>query len=83
VLTDGAANVSVDPAAAPLEEAHAVADQIAADGIQSMVLNMEIAEFDQGYARTLAEHLNASCHTLADLRAETLYTTVREALHQA
>ncbi len=80
VLTDGAANVSVNPGVPPLEEAHAVADQIAADGIQSMVLNMEIAEFDQGYARTLAEHLNASCHTLADLRAETLYTTVREAL---
>jgi magnesium chelatase subunit D len=80
VLTDGAANVSIDPNVPPLEEAYALADQIAAEGIRSLVLNMEVAEFDQGYARTLAEHLKAPCRTLADLRAETLYTTVRAAL---
>ncbi len=80
VLTDGAANVSMDADMPPLEEAHRIADRIAAEGIQSVVLNMELAEYDQGYARALAEHLKAPCHTLADLRAETLYTTVRTIL---
>lgn len=80
VLTDGAANVAINPDVPPLEEAYTIAEQIAAEGIQSLVLNMEVAEFDQGYARALAEHLKAPCRTLADLRAETLYTTVRAAL---
>ncbi len=83
VLTDGAANVAMASNASPLEEAYAIADQIAAEGIQSLVLNMEMAEFDQGYARALAEHLQAPCRTLADLRAETLYSTVQAALQRA
>ncbi len=80
VLTDGAGNVPLTPGHHPLEEAYAIADQIAAEGIRSMVINMEMAEFDQGYARALAEHLNATCHTMTEVRAETLYTAVRQAL---
>ncbi len=80
ILTDGAANVSMNPAVPPLEEAYAIAEKIAAAGIESVVINMEVPEFDQGYARALAEHLKARCYTLSDLRAETLYSTVREVL---
>jgi len=80
ILTDGAANVSMNPAIAPLEEAYAIAEKIAAEGIESVVINMEVPEFDQGYARALADHLKARCYTLSDLRAETLYSTVREVL---
>jgi magnesium chelatase subunit D len=38
---------------------------------------MEHAAFDQGLAQTLANHLHAPCLTLSDLKAETLYQTVR------
>jgi magnesium chelatase subunit D len=39
---------------------------------------MEHAAFDQGLAQSLAEHLEAPCYTLSDLRAETLYQAVKE-----
>ncbi len=39
---------------------------------------MEHAAFDQGLAQDLAEHLEASCYTLAELKAENLYRAVRE-----
>ena len=45
-------------------------------GIKSVVINMEHPAFDQGLASDLADQMNAPCHTLADLRAETLYATV-------
>lgn len=80
VLTDGAANVSINPQIPPLEEAYEVADKIAAAGIHSVVINMELAEFDQGYARRLADRLHAECLTLPSLQAQMLYQTVRKAL---
>ena len=43
---------------------------------------MEHAAFDQGLARELAEHLGAPCLTLQELRAESLYATVRNELEQ-
>jgi magnesium chelatase subunit D len=45
-----------------------------------VVINMEHAAFDQGLARLLADKLDAPCHTLEDLRADTLYQTVLEEL---
>jgi len=39
---------------------------------------MEHAAFDQGLAQNLADHLEASCYTLSELKAETLYQKVRE-----
>ena len=62
---------------APQDEAHNLADQIAEDDIRSVVINMEHAAFDQGLAKALAEHLKAPCYTLAELKAESLYKTVR------
>jgi magnesium chelatase subunit D len=39
---------------------------------------MEHKAFDQGLAKALAEHLEAPCYTLSELKAETLYQKVRE-----
>jgi magnesium chelatase subunit D len=39
---------------------------------------MEHAAFDQGLAKTLAEHLNGPCYTLHELKADHLYRTVRQ-----
>jgi magnesium chelatase subunit D len=77
LLTDGAGNVSMANIP-PQEEAHRLAEQIATDHIHCVVINMEHAAFDQGLAQALADHLEAPCYTLSDLRAETLYHAVRE-----
>jgi magnesium chelatase subunit D len=76
LLTDGAGNVSMGDYP-PQEEAHRIANQITGDEIRSVVINMEHAAFDQGLAQKLAEHLDAPCYTLHELRAETLYQAVR------
>lgn len=75
LLTDGAGNVSLSDMP-PQEEAHRIAELIKEVGVRSVVINMEHAAFDQGLARLLAEKLEAPCHTLEDLRADTLYQTV-------
>lgn len=77
VLTDGAGNVSMGHLP-PLEEAHYLAERIAEENIHSVVINMEHAAFDQGLAQELADHLKAPCYNLTDLRAESLYYTVRQ-----
>jgi magnesium chelatase subunit D len=80
ILTDGAGNVAMGKGS-PQKEAHRVAEQIAKEDVQSVVINMEHAAFDQGLAQALAEHLDASCYTLADLRSETLYRTVQNEIN--
>lgn len=77
LLTDGAGNVGLTKDLTPQEEAHNLADQIAEDDIRSVVINMEHSAFDQGLAQALADHLRAPCYTLAELKAENLYQTVR------
>ncbi len=77
LLTDGAGNVSMS-SLPPQEEANRLAEQIADDEIRSVVINMEHAAFDQGLAQNLAQHLEAQCYTLSELKAETLYQKVRE-----
>jgi Mg-chelatase subunit ChlD len=79
LLTDGAGNVSMSELP-PQEEAHRMARMIEQSGIRSIVINMEHVAFDQGLARVLAEKLDAPCHTLEDLRADTLYYTVLDVL---
>lgn len=81
VLTDGAGNVSLGKVP-PQEEAHMLAEAIADDDIRSVVVNMEHAAFDQGLAQSLAKHLNAPCYTLNELKAESLYRTVRNEINQ-
>jgi Mg-chelatase subunit ChlD len=77
LLTDGAGNVSMTNLP-PQDEANRLAERIAADEIRSVVINMEHAAFDQGLAQSLAEHLEAPCYTLNELKAEALYQKVRE-----
>jgi Mg-chelatase subunit ChlD len=77
VLTDGAGNVSIGPLA-PQEEAYKFAEMIAAGEVRSVVVNMEHAAFDQGLAQQLADHLQAPCYTLSELKAENLYHAVRQ-----
>jgi magnesium chelatase subunit D len=76
LLTDGAGNVAMTNLP-PQEEAHRAADLIKDKHIRAVVINMEHAAFDQGLARTLAEHLGAPCYTLRELKAESLYQTVK------
>ncbi len=77
MLTDGAGNVAMGNKP-PQEEAHKLAEKIALDEIRSVVINMEHAAFDQGLAQELANHLDAPCYTLHELKAETLYQAVRD-----
>jgi len=79
LLTDGAGNVSISELPAQ-EEAHRMARMIEEEGIRSVVINMEHASFDRGLAQALAEELEAPCYTLGQLRAETLYQTVKDEL---
>ena len=81
VLTDGAGNVAMTNMP-PKDESHRAAERFQRDSIRSVVINMEHAAFDQGLARELAEHLGAPCLTLQELRAESLYATVRNELEQ-
>ncbi len=77
LLTDGAGNVSMSGEMNPQKEAHQLAEQIAHEGIRSVVINMEHAAFDQGLAQALADHLNGPCYTLNELKTENLVQTVR------
>jgi magnesium chelatase subunit D len=77
LLTDGAGNVPMS-SLPPQEEAHQICEQISNDKFRCVVVNMEHAAFDQGLAQGLADHLKAPCYTLSELKAESLYKTVRE-----
>ena len=79
LLTDGAGNVSVTNLP-PQREAHQLAEMFPKAHIRSVVINMEHEAFDQGLAQGLADHLDAPCYTLAELKAEALLQTVREEL---
>ncbi len=78
LLTDGAGNVAISNELSPQEEAHQLADQISAEGIRCVVVNMEHAAFDQGLAQSLADHLKSPCFTLGELKAENLYRAVKQ-----
>lgn len=82
VLTDGAGNVSMGKIP-PNEEAYRFASHIAEDNVHSVVINMEHAAFDQGLAQALADHLEAPCYSLTELKAENLYYAVRQEMEQA
>ena len=77
VLTDGAGNVSIGTLP-PQEESYRFAEMIALEHTRAIVINMEHAAFDQGLAQQLADHLKAPCYALSELKAESLYHTVRQ-----
>lgn len=76
LLTDGAGNVSVSHLPAQ-KEAHRAAKMITEESIRSVVINMEHVSFDRGLAQALADELEAPCYTLGQLRADTIYETVK------
>ena len=76
LLTDGAGNVSM-MGMPPREESLLVADLFSEKSIRSVVINTEHESLDRGLARELADALDAPCYTLTDLKAESLYETVR------
>lgn len=78
ILTDGAGNVSLG-GLPPQDESNKLAELISEEKIPSIVINMEHAAFDQGLAQVLADHLKAPCFSITDLKAESLYLTVRQA----
>ncbi|MDA1216923.1 MAG: VWA domain-containing protein [Chloroflexi bacterium] len=79
VLTDGAGNVSMT-SLSPREEARRTAQRFKDAHLRSVVINMEHIAFDQGLARELALNLGAPCLSLQELKAESLYATVRREL---
>jgi magnesium chelatase subunit D len=79
ILTDGAGNVSMSDMP-PQIEAYRVAEQLRDDNVQSIVINMESADYDKGLAQALADHLGGVCHNLASLQAQSLLTMVRHQL---
>jgi Mg-chelatase subunit ChlD len=79
LLTDGAGNVSVT-GMPPREEALLVADLLTHNKTRSVVINTEHESLDRGLARELADRLDAPCYTLGEIKAESLYRTVRSEL---
>ena len=79
VLTDGAGNVSMT-GMPPREEALLIADLFAGKEIRTVVINTEHESLDRGLAAELAEALRGPCHSLAELKAESLYDMVRSEL---
>jgi magnesium chelatase subunit D len=78
VVTDGRAN-SASPSAAgdPVAAATAAAGEIAAAGIEALVVDAEDGDLRLGLARRLADAMGATYAALPDLAAETLSRTVR------
>jgi len=79
ILTDGAGNVSQTGAPAQ-EESYRVCEEICKLKVRTVVINMEHPAFDQGLAQKLADHLESPCYSLKELKAESLYRTVRDEL---
>ena len=78
VVTDGRATVrpARPPAADPLGAALAAAAEIAAAGIEALVVDAEDGDIRLGLARQLAETMGARYTALPDLAADTLTRVV-------
>lgn len=74
-LTDGRATAGSDP----VERSHLAADQLAGQGISSVVVDCESGRMRLGLARTLAEHLQADYIALPEVNAEALTQIVKGA----
>ncbi|GIV97722.1 MAG: hypothetical protein KatS3mg057_2379 [Herpetosiphonaceae bacterium] len=70
ILTDGHANVAMTNLP-PQQEAYRIADFIALQEIQCVVIDTELPAFYRGLARELAEHLKGAYYRLEDLAGGT------------
>lgn len=81
LLTDGAGNVSLT-GMPPREESLMLAALFAEQHYRSVVINTEHESLDRGLAQELAIKLGGPCINLAELKAETLYQTVKSQLKE-
>lgn len=75
VLTDGRATAGPDP----VQRSLLAADQLAGQGLSTVVVDCEYGRMRLGLARTLAEHLRAEYVPLPQVSAEALTGVVRDA----
>lgn len=77
VMTDGKANVSAEAAGDPWQESLQAAQRIAAAGIRTLVIDTEDGVVRFGYARKLAEAMQARYYRLEELDANNIERAVR------
>jgi magnesium chelatase subunit D len=77
LLSDGKANVALSEGGDAWQESLALANQLAASGVASLVLDTENGYLRLGRAGQLAQMLGGQCVALDDLGAETLALKVR------
>ncbi|WP_010268428.1 VWA domain-containing protein [Paenibacillus senegalensis] len=77
IVTDGRANASLVPESDPWEESRRIAHMIASLGIQSLVIDTEQGFVRLGYARKLADELQAQYVRLEQLEAGEIKRAVR------
>ena len=77
LMSDGRANVSMGDTGDPMEEAAAIAREIAQQRIPGVVIDTESGFLHLGLAGPIAEALDAPCIKLEELHAEALAQTVR------
>ncbi|MCX7103341.1 MAG: magnesium chelatase, partial [Methylobacter sp.] len=77
LLSDGKANIPLNPGQDPWQESLQFAGLLAERGIPALVLDTETGYLRLGKARQLAKALGAECLTLEDLSAENLALTIR------
>ncbi len=65
----------------PRKKLYEIAADVAEAKFKSVVINMEHVAFDQGLAQSLADFLKAPCYSLGQLKAESLYNTVRQEMN--
>lgn len=76
LLSDAMGNVSLS-GEEPTRESHRLADQLKQLGVASVVIDLEPAATNTGYARQLAEHLGGPRHAIQDLDVAALTDTIR------
>lgn len=78
LLSDGKANVSMDPDKNPFDEAKQLASGIKEAGITSIVINTESGLLKFGKMETLSEILGAKYFHLEDLKADMIISTIKQ-----
>jgi magnesium chelatase subunit D len=79
LITDGQGNVAMTDMH-PQEEARQIAEQIGRRGIRCVVIDTEHEQFNRGLARQIAEAARGEYYNLGEMRAQALFSTVREHL---
>ena len=76
LISDAMGNVSLT-GEEPTRESHRLADQLKTLGVASVVIDLEPAATNTGFARQLAEHLGGPRHAIQDLDVASLTAAIR------